>query len=129
MTERIPIPRDPANDYTREMAERRAEFLRERTGVTLDHVRKASFDPAVLPDPALLEVFFGTHDPTTKDRQGHDVGTQYRSAVFAHDAEQEAAGLAPDAQAGETPATTALSSNGRNGRTRGFGCTISRRRL
>ena len=55
---------------------------------------RITFDPAVLPYPALLEVFFGTHDPTTKDRQGNDVGTQYRSAVFAHDAEQEAAARA-----------------------------------
>lgn len=46
------------------------------------------FDPDVLPYRALLEVFFGTHDPTTEDRQGNDVGPQYRSAVFAHDAEQ-----------------------------------------
>ena len=55
---------------------------------------RITFDPAVLPYPALLEVFFGTHDPTTKDRQGNDVGSQYRSAVFAHDAEQEAAARA-----------------------------------
>lgn len=46
------------------------------------------FDPAVLPYEALLEVFFGTHDPTSKDRQGNDVGPQYRSAVFAHDTGQ-----------------------------------------
>jgi len=49
---------------------------------------RVTFDPAVLPYRALLEVFFGTHDPTTRDRQGHDVGSQYRSAVFAHDADQ-----------------------------------------
>lgn len=49
---------------------------------------RIAFDPTVLPYRALLEVFFGTHDPTTRDRQGHDVGSQYRSAVFAHDAEQ-----------------------------------------
>ena len=48
MSDRAPIPRDPDNDYTPEMAERRALFLRERTGVELHHVRKASFDPAVL---------------------------------------------------------------------------------
>lgn len=46
---------------------------------------RVAFDPAVLPYRTLLEVFFGTHDPTTRDRQGHDVGPQYRSAVFAHD--------------------------------------------
>ncbi len=51
---------------------------------------RITFDPAVLPYRALLEVFFGTHDPTTRDRQGHDVGSQYRSAVFAHDEDQAA---------------------------------------
>jgi peptide-methionine (S)-S-oxide reductase len=51
---------------------------------------RIAFDPAVLPYRALLEIFFGTHDPTTRDRQGHDVGSQYRSAVFAHDADQAA---------------------------------------
>jgi peptide-methionine (S)-S-oxide reductase len=49
---------------------------------------RVTFDPTVLPYRALLEIFFGTHDPTTRDRQGHDVGSQYRSAVFAHDAAQ-----------------------------------------
>ena len=49
MSDRAPIPRDPGNDYTPEMAERRAEFLREKTGAALNHVRRASFDPAVLP--------------------------------------------------------------------------------
>jgi len=57
MTDRTPIPRDPQNDYTPEMAERRAAFLRERTGVALDHVRKASFDPGVL--PGNIENFLG----------------------------------------------------------------------
>jgi hydroxymethylglutaryl-CoA reductase (NADPH) len=49
MNDRAPIPRDPTDDYTPAMAERRAQFLRERTGTTLDHVRRASFDPHVLP--------------------------------------------------------------------------------
>jgi len=57
MSERAPIPRDPANDYTPEMAERRAAFLRERTGVALDHVRRHSFDPGVL--PGNIENFVG----------------------------------------------------------------------
>jgi len=57
MSDRAPIPRDPGNDYTPEMAERRAEFLRERTGTTLNHVRRASFDPAVL--PGNIENFIG----------------------------------------------------------------------
>ncbi len=48
------------------------------------------FDPGEVSYRDLLEVFFATHDPTTKDRQGHDVGSQYRSAVFVHDAEQRA---------------------------------------
>jgi len=47
------------------------------------------YDPAVVSYPKLLEIFFATHDPTTKNRQGADVGTQYRSGVFYHDAEQQ----------------------------------------
>lgn len=43
---------------------------------------KIEFDPAVIGYEVLLEVFFATHDPTTLNRQGHDVGTQYRSAIF-----------------------------------------------
>ncbi|MBE1513503.1 peptide-methionine (S)-S-oxide reductase MsrA [Nesterenkonia halotolerans] len=41
-----------------------------------------SYDPAVLPDQVLHDVFFSSHDPTTLNRQGYDVGTQYRSAMF-----------------------------------------------
>ena len=47
------------------------------------------YDPTVVPYEKLLEVFFATHDPTTKNRQGADVGTQYRSGVFYHDDEQK----------------------------------------
>ena len=47
------------------------------------------YDPAVVPFEKLLEVFFATHDPTTKNRQGADVGTQYRSGVFYHDDKQK----------------------------------------
>jgi hydroxymethylglutaryl-CoA reductase (NADPH) len=57
MSDRTPIPRDPNDDYTNEMAERRATFLRERTGVTLEHVRRPSFDPHVL--PGNIENFIG----------------------------------------------------------------------
>ncbi len=46
------------------------------------------FDPAVVSYRDLLDVFFSIHDPTTKDRQGNDVGTQYRSAIFYHSEEQ-----------------------------------------
>jgi hydroxymethylglutaryl-CoA reductase (NADPH) len=57
MSNRTPIPRDPGNDYTPEMAERRAEFLREQTGARLEHVRRQSFDPQVL--PGNIENFVG----------------------------------------------------------------------
>jgi len=45
--------------------------------------------PRWSPTRALLEVFFVIHDPTTLDRQGNDVGTQYRSAIFYHSPEQK----------------------------------------
>ncbi len=48
------------------------------------------FDPGVVPYRDLLEVFFAIHDPTTRNRQGADVGTQYRSAIFFHSPGQEA---------------------------------------
>ena len=55
-------------------------------------VAQITFDPAVLSFRDLLDVFFSTHDPTTRDRQGADVGTQYRSVIFCHDrAQKEAA--------------------------------------
>ncbi len=48
-----------------------------------------TYDPSVISFRELLDVFFYTHDPTTLNRQGGDVGTQYRSAVFFHDKEQQ----------------------------------------
>lgn len=51
-------------------------------------VVQVTYDPAVLSFRDLLEVFFTIHDPTTLNRQGNDVGTQYRSAIYTHDDDQ-----------------------------------------
>ena len=51
-------------------------------------VVQVSFDPTVVSYREILEIFFTTHDPTTLNRQGNDVGPQYRSVVFYHDEEQ-----------------------------------------
>jgi peptide-methionine (S)-S-oxide reductase len=53
-------------------------------------VVRVTFDPAVLPFADLLRVFFTIHDPTTPNRQGNDVGTQYRSAIFCQSDAQRA---------------------------------------
>lgn len=50
---------------------------------------EVEFDPAVISFGQLLDFFWQIHNPTTPNRQGPDVGTQYRSAVFYHDAEQQ----------------------------------------
>ena len=61
-------------------------------GGTTGHAEAAqiTFDPDVLSYEELLEVFWRTHDPTTLNRQGADVGTQYRSVIFYHSDEQRA---------------------------------------
>jgi peptide-methionine (S)-S-oxide reductase len=52
-------------------------------------VVRVTFDPAEITLREVLEIFFVVHDPTTLNRQGNDVGTQYRSGIYVHDAEQE----------------------------------------
>jgi peptide-methionine (S)-S-oxide reductase len=52
-------------------------------------VIQVTFDPSVISFREVLEVFFALHDPTTLNRQGPDVGTQYRSAIFYHSPEQK----------------------------------------
>jgi len=53
-------------------------------------VVQITYDPGIISYRELIEIFFTIHDPTTLNRQGNDVGTQYRSAIFYHTAEQKA---------------------------------------
>ena len=55
---------------------------------------QVEFDPSVISFEDLLLFFFTMHDPTTENRQGNDVGTQYRSEIFAHSPEQKQAAIA-----------------------------------
>jgi peptide-methionine (S)-S-oxide reductase len=52
-------------------------------------VVQVTFDPAVLSYREVLEVFFATHDPTTANQQGNDIGPQYRSVIYYHSGEQK----------------------------------------
>ncbi len=66
---------------------------------------RVTYDPAQLAYGDLLDIFFATHDPTTLNRQGGDVGTQYRSAIFpADDAQEAEAHAAIDRNAASWPA-------------------------
>ena len=70
---------------------------------------RVTFDPAVIDLSQLLDVFMGTHDPSQLNRQGNDVGTQYRSAIFPlDDAQRAEAGAAIERWNGDHPGRTAV---------------------
>lgn len=90
----VPGVLDAVSGYTGGTVERPSygDVCTGRTGHA--EAVEVTFDPRVVSYERLLDVFWQIHDPTTRDRQGPDVGTQYRSAIFAHDAEQRAAAQA-----------------------------------
>jgi peptide-methionine (S)-S-oxide reductase len=63
------------------------EVCEGRTGHA--EVVKVNFDPTIITLEKIVEIFWVIHDPTTLNQQGHDVGTQYRSAIFYHDLNQK----------------------------------------
>ena len=68
------------------------EVCSGRTGAA--EAIQITYDPSVISYDKLLEIFWHTHDPTTLNRQGNDIGTQYRSAIFYHNDEQKQIALA-----------------------------------
>lgn len=81
---------DVESGYSNGQAERPSyeDVCTGRTGC--NEVVKLEYDPDVISTRELLEIFFVIHDPTTPDRQGNDVGTQYRSGIYFTTPEQEA---------------------------------------
>jgi len=78
-------------------------------------VVRLTYDPAVVSYREILEVFFTIHDPTTLNRQGNDVGTQYRSVIYYHSPEQEETAkqvIAEMANVWDAPLVTELSPAG-----------------
>lgn len=74
-------------------------------------VVRVTFDSAIISYRELLEIFFTIHDPTTRNRQGNDVGTQYRSVIYYHSAQQQAtakAVIAEMANVWDAPLVTEL---------------------
>lgn len=63
---------------------------------------RITYDADQISYDEMLDIFFATHDPTQLNRQGNDIGTQYRSAIFPHDADQEARARAGIERAGES---------------------------
>jgi peptide-methionine (S)-S-oxide reductase len=68
------------------------EVCTGRTGAA--EAIQITYDPSIITYDTLLEIFWHTHDPTTLNRQGNDVGTQYRSAIFYQNDEQKQSALA-----------------------------------
>lgn len=90
--DRVRGVRDVESGYANGDCERfpRPSYEQVCSGVTgYNEVVKLVYEPAVVSTRQLLEVFFAVHDPTTLNRQGHDVGTQYRSGIYFTSAAQQ----------------------------------------